>query len=343
MFHCSECSACVPRHNRLLHEFKCPGAVGRASNQSQSAMRMHSSSRATRDTDAGSNIASSYPSWQQISDQMTASANSMRRHRRRQASQPALYRSVTPPATARFNPASRRQHQSEHQTNSSNRSHQNQHDFVERQSDESGHRSITPPAPVSAERRPDVARHRAITPPARARALQYERASQGQERTQNPFRRPQINGGRSRNDESNTASEQSHFSFPAQLDQDEEHQLGEEASFLSYPNAHANDERSRPDFIDFLPVRRLNSKDVQESSSMECSICLDEYKVGDKQMTLCCFHRFHADCAKHWLSRSRRCPVCKTPQDVRMCPESQLSPAFRFLQSQPSPGVPEFF
>ncbi|KAI8869285.1 hypothetical protein GQ42DRAFT_123983 [Ramicandelaber brevisporus] len=46
-----------------------------------------------------------------------------------------------------------------------------------------------------------------------------------------------------------------------------------------------------------------------------CSICLDEYSVGDFMRILPCGHRFHVECIDVWLSRSVTCPNCK--MDVR--------------------------
>eukprot|EP00554_Chaetoceros_debilis_P006450 CAMPEP_0194077754 /NCGR_PEP_ID=MMETSP0149-20130528/4326_1 /TAXON_ID=122233 /ORGANISM="Chaetoceros debilis, Strain MM31A-1" /LENGTH=507 /DNA_ID=CAMNT_0038758869 /DNA_START=188 /DNA_END=1711 /DNA_ORIENTATION=+ len=43
----------------------------------------------------------------------------------------------------------------------------------------------------------------------------------------------------------------------------------------------------------------------------KCSICLEEYKVGDMVRTIPCFHEFHAQCIDQWLQLKDTCPICK--------------------------------
>lgn len=42
-----------------------------------------------------------------------------------------------------------------------------------------------------------------------------------------------------------------------------------------------------------------------------CSICLENYEIGDQKKILPCFHNFHEKCADQWLIRNGSCPICK--------------------------------
>lgn len=40
----------------------------------------------------------------------------------------------------------------------------------------------------------------------------------------------------------------------------------------------------------------------------ECSICLDEWSVGEMASELPCKHKYHFRCLKKWLSINSTCP-----------------------------------
>jgi len=42
-----------------------------------------------------------------------------------------------------------------------------------------------------------------------------------------------------------------------------------------------------------------------------CAVCLEDFRPGDEQKTLPCFHRFHTPCVDHWLQLQGSCPVCR--------------------------------
>ena len=43
----------------------------------------------------------------------------------------------------------------------------------------------------------------------------------------------------------------------------------------------------------------------------ECSICLDNYNIGDKISILSCNHIFHTKCLNEWLKKKEECPLCR--------------------------------
>lgn len=62
-----------------------------------------------------------------------------------------------------------------------------------------------------------------------------------------------------------------------------------------------------------LPVRGLTALDISRmpDECRSCAICIDEFRPGDEQMTLPCFHSFHRQCVEEWFHRQDTCPVCK--------------------------------
>lgn len=65
--------------------------------------------------------------------------------------------------------------------------------------------------------------------------------------------------------------------------------------------------------ISSLPTHVLTAAEVQvlPPESRSCPICMEDFKDGDEQMTLPCFHKFHKGCSDEWLHRQGTCPMCK--------------------------------
>ncbi|KAL4783447.1 FYVE zinc finger-domain-containing protein [Aspergillus varians] len=67
-----------------------------------------------------------------------------------------------------------------------------------------------------------------------------------------------------------------------------------------------------------LPVRMLaftaTEKDCigQDDTEQECTICMEEYEVGQSLVRLECLCKFHKRCIVEWFERKRECPVHKT-------------------------------
>lgn len=49
------------------------------------------------------------------------------------------------------------------------------------------------------------------------------------------------------------------------------------------------------------------------SSPVDCAVCLENFKVGDKCRLLpLCKHSFHAQCVDLWLLKTPICPICRS-------------------------------
>ncbi|XP_059294868.1 RING-H2 finger protein ATL56-like [Lycium ferocissimum] len=69
--------------------------------------------------------------------------------------------------------------------------------------------------------------------------------------------------------------------------------------------------------IEKLPCFDFQAKEKGSSSSVDCAICLDNLKVGDKCRPLPqCNHSFHAECIDLWLLKSPFCPICRASANV---------------------------
>eukprot|EP00747_Dinoflagellata_sp_TGD_P094936 gnl/TRDRNA2_/TRDRNA2_166290_c1_seq3.p1 gnl/TRDRNA2_/TRDRNA2_166290_c1~~gnl/TRDRNA2_/TRDRNA2_166290_c1_seq3.p1 ORF type:complete len:321 (-),score=31.02 gnl/TRDRNA2_/TRDRNA2_166290_c1_seq3:124-1086(-) len=56
--------------------------------------------------------------------------------------------------------------------------------------------------------------------------------------------------------------------------------------------------------------------DHKQQNDNTCSICLEQFEESQLVRVLPCSHRYHADCADHWLKTSVLCPMCKRPTGV---------------------------
>ena len=59
-----------------------------------------------------------------------------------------------------------------------------------------------------------------------------------------------------------------------------------------------------------------DEKLIKNENIKKCSICLDNYKIGDKILYLPCFHLYHSKCIKKWLKCSKKCPLCKEEVNI---------------------------
>lgn len=66
-----------------------------------------------------------------------------------------------------------------------------------------------------------------------------------------------------------------------------------------------------------LDRRPVDREMLKGESKTECTICIDELKIGDTAVFLPCKHWFHEDCVVLWLKEHNTCPICRTPIEKR--------------------------
>lgn len=54
-----------------------------------------------------------------------------------------------------------------------------------------------------------------------------------------------------------------------------------------------------------------------EEDDVKCSICQEEYVIGDEVGRLQCEHRYHVGCIQQWLQVKNWCPICKASAEPK--------------------------
>ncbi|XVF58285.1 hypothetical protein PTKIN_Ptkin07bG0052700 [Pterospermum kingtungense] len=59
--------------------------------------------------------------------------------------------------------------------------------------------------------------------------------------------------------------------------------------------------------IEAMPMIKVD----RSSGNVDCSICLEEFKVDEEAREMPCKHVFHSGCVEKWLLIHGSCPVCR--------------------------------
>mmetsp|Transcript_11329 Transcript_11329/g.16781 ORF Transcript_11329/g.16781 Transcript_11329/m.16781 type:complete len:297 (+) Transcript_11329:135-1025(+) len=89
-----------------------------------------------------------------------------------------------------------------------------------------------------------------------------------------------------------------------------------------YNNNHKNREENTKEKIEkYNETKHTTMEDIAQKQGemtkeqyeeiFSCSLCLDEYKINDKLLKLPCYHLYHDECIRKWISNHNTCPICR--------------------------------
>ncbi|XP_040986531.1 RING-H2 finger protein ATL40-like [Juglans microcarpa x Juglans regia] len=62
-----------------------------------------------------------------------------------------------------------------------------------------------------------------------------------------------------------------------------------------------------------LPCFEYKVAEKGNTSSVDCAVCLENFKMGDQCRLLPnCRHSFHVQCIDSWVLKTPVCPICRT-------------------------------
>ncbi|KAI1487186.1 hypothetical protein F5X96DRAFT_168119 [Biscogniauxia mediterranea] len=91
-------------------------------------------------------------------------------------------------------------------------------------------------------------------------------------------------------------------------------------------------------------IAKLERKSLDEAMlgpelKGECTICIDDMKLGDEVIVLPCKHWFHEECVVLWLKEHNSCPVCRAPIDGNAAGQPGAASASNASNSQQPPAA----
>jgi E3 ubiquitin-protein ligase RNF115/126 len=86
--------------------------------------------------------------------------------------------------------------------------------------------------------------------------------------------------------------------------------------------------------IDQIVFVQITQEDVERN--LQCSVCMEDYKVLESVRKLNCTHVFHNDCIVPWLQMHATCPICRVSTSKSDQRSSGQGPD---TQPRPGPGA----
>lgn len=63
--------------------------------------------------------------------------------------------------------------------------------------------------------------------------------------------------------------------------------------------------------VEALPVVKISEEHLRHDYSSECTVCKEDFEVGEETRQLPCKHLYHHGCIMPWLKMHSSCPVCR--------------------------------
>jgi len=64
----------------------------------------------------------------------------------------------------------------------------------------------------------------------------------------------------------------------------------------------------------YIIIKNIKIKEytLNENKNDRCSICLEDYSIGDILNELICNHFYHKNCINKWIKSNNNCPICRS-------------------------------
>jgi len=87
-----------------------------------------------------------------------------------------------------------------------------------------------------------------------------------------------------------------------------------------------------------LPVVSIEARHLANTDTKLCSVCQEDFTLGERATLLTCNHLFHQKCITPWLEKNRTCPLCRK-EVVNVRWEQLQHHGQRALRQPPAPSA----